>query len=213
MARTRTLHPHPTSAFAPCARARSCGMRRSPIALRPAPAKAAAWQTASTHSRKSAYPLPSYPRRGWFYPFHYAPMARDLTRLGEHVVDLSYGRPFRPFEQLLAVLPAASGPLLPAPFRKLMTDPHSPILDFYPADFRLDNEGKRNEWEGVVLVPFIDEARLLQAVASVDVSSLSKAELDRNEMGFSWEFVYEATHAEEYPSSLPKVFSGLFPSR
>lgn len=69
-------------------------------------------------------------------------MARDLCSLAEHVsqVELVHGTPFRPFEQLLAVLPAASGPLLPAAFRRLMTDPASSILDFYPADFRLDNE-------------------------------------------------------------------------
>ena len=44
----------------------------------------------------------------------------------------------------------------------LMTDSRSPIVDFYPTDFRVDQEGKRNDWEGIVLVPFIDEARLLQ---------------------------------------------------
>ena len=43
-----------------------------------------------------------------------------------------------------------------------MTESSSPIADFYPTEFRVDQEGKRNEWEGVVLVPFIDEARLLQ---------------------------------------------------
>lgn len=43
-----------------------------------------------------------------------------------------------------------------------MKSPASPILDFYPTDFRVDQEGKRNEWEGIVLVPFIDEARLLK---------------------------------------------------
>jgi 5'-3' exonuclease len=26
----------------------------------------------------------------------------------------------------------------------------SPIKDFYPLDFKIDFEGKRNEWEGVV---------------------------------------------------------------
>ena len=44
----------------------------------------------------------------------------------------------------------------------LMKDSRSPIIDFFPTDFRVDQEGKRNDWEGVVLVPFIDEARLLQ---------------------------------------------------
>ncbi len=44
----------------------------------------------------------------------------------------------------------------------LMKDSRSPIIDFYPTDFRVDQEGKRNDWEGIVLVPFIDEARLLQ---------------------------------------------------
>ena len=44
----------------------------------------------------------------------------------------------------------------------LMKDSRSPIIGFYPTDFRVDQEGKRNDWEGIVLVPFIDEARLLQ---------------------------------------------------
>lgn len=33
-----------------------------------------------------------------------------------------------------------------------MKDPQSPVLDFYPTDFRVDQEGKRNDWEGIVLV-------------------------------------------------------------
>jgi 5'-3' exoribonuclease 1 len=48
-----------------------------------------------------------------------------------------------------------------------MTDPRSPILDFYPDKFDVDMEGKRAEWEGVVKVPFVSETRLLEAVASI----------------------------------------------
>lgn len=33
-----------------------------------------------------------------------------------------------------------------------MTSPTSPIVDFYPSTFRVDQEGKRNDWEGIVLV-------------------------------------------------------------
>lgn len=55
-----------------------------------------------------------------------------------------------------------------------MTDANSPIHDFYPTDFRVDMEGKRNDWEGVVLIPFIDEARLLAASHTVGPAKLSR---------------------------------------
>ena len=53
----------------------------------------------------------------WFYPHHYAPMASDLTGLPDIRVAFLPGAPFRPFEQLLAVLPSASCKLLPRPFQ------------------------------------------------------------------------------------------------
>lgn len=45
-----------------------------------------------------------------------------------------------------------------------MYDPNSPILDFYPLEFEQDLNGKKQEWEAIVKIPFIDEQRLLQAM-------------------------------------------------
>ena len=45
-----------------------------------------------------------------------------------------------------------------------MCDIDSPILDFYPRKFELDMNGKKNEWEAVIKIPFIDESRLLEAM-------------------------------------------------
>lgn len=89
-------------------------------------------------------------------------------------VSFSRGRPFRPYEQLLAVMPPASASLLPPAFRWLMTDARSPIVDFYPEKFDVDMEGKRAEWEGIVKVPFVSEARLLEAVASVPLDRCAR---------------------------------------
>ena len=153
---------------------------------------------------------------GWFYPNHYAPMASDLS--GQTLLDavaavsFTLGTPFTPFEQLLAVLPSASSQLLPATHRALM-EAGSPIQDFYPLTFKIDFEGKRNDWEGIVQVPFIEEARLLAAARGVDLSRLSAAERGRNTPGSVFTFAHSPGFAEEYPSSLPRSFAALHPSR
>lgn len=40
----------------------------------------------------------------------------------------------------------------------------SPIKDFYPKDFDLDMNGKKQDWEAIVKIPFIDQDRLLKAM-------------------------------------------------
>ena len=66
--------------------------------------------------------------------------------------------------QQLGCLPPQSSALLPASYRPLVLDPKSPIIQFYPTTFAIDMNNKVNPWEGVNLIPFIEEKALRDAV-------------------------------------------------
>ncbi|KAH9998847.1 exonuclease II [Russula compacta] len=144
----------------------------------------------------------------WFYNYHYAPRVSDLKGVGEMTFDFELGKPFKPFEQLMGVLPEASKGLLPEAYQDLMWDSASPILDFYPQEFEQDLNGKKQEWEAVVKIPFIDEKRLLHAMQSRE-HRLTASETRRNTFGTSYQFKYNPGEPTDYPSSLPGFFPAL----
>lgn len=128
----------------------------------------------------------------WYYPFHYAPFASDFCEIGKLRNDFREKTvPFHPLEQLMAVFPAASGNFLPESWRNLMADPESPIIDFYPENFRIDLNGKKYAWQGVALLPFVDEKRLLKALEAV-YPDLTTDEECRNSRGCGELFVHES---------------------
>lgn len=103
----------------------------------------------------------------WYYPFHYAPFASDLKNIERFQKDCSsfeLHEPFKPVEQLMGVLPSDSAHAIPKASRWLMCDEESPIIDFYPEDVPVDPNGKAMPWLWVVLLPFIEEERLLAAM-------------------------------------------------
>lgn len=63
-----------------------------------------------------------------------------------------------------------------------MTQEDSPIIDFYPLTFQIDMNGKRMAWQGVALLPFIDQDRLLSAMKE-HYPKLTEEEIRRNAWG------------------------------
>uniref|UniRef100_A0A182JR13 5'-3' exoribonuclease n=1 Tax=Anopheles christyi TaxID=43041 RepID=A0A182JR13_9DIPT len=124
----------------------------------------------------------------WYFPYHYAPFASDLKHLENVNTHFDRGTPFKPLQQLMGVFPAASRNHVPSAFAELMIDPRSPIIDFYPIDFRIDLNGKKFAWQGVALLPFVDEKRLFKAT-DPKVPLLTEEERLRNENGDAKLFV------------------------
>ncbi|CAG8703588.1 12794_t:CDS:2, partial [Ambispora leptoticha] len=145
---------------------------------------------------------------GWFYPYHYSPKISDLHDLDRFDIKFELGTPFKPFEQLMGVLPEGSKKLLPEPFQFFMMDYNSPIKDFYPKDFELDQNGKKQGWEAVVKIPFIDEKRLIEALKSRE-DRLTEEEKERNGFGESFLFTYDSSINTLHESPLPGVFPSI----
>ncbi|KAH7318499.1 XRN 5'-3' exonuclease N-terminus-domain-containing protein [Stachybotrys elegans] len=144
----------------------------------------------------------------WFYAYHYAPLISDVIKGIGADLNFKKGQPFRPFEQLMGVLPDRSKKIVPKVYHGLMTEASSPIIDFYPRDFELDMNGKKMEWEAVVKIPFIDEKRLLSAMASKN-DLLEDDEKARNGFGVPIKFTYSADVNFTFPSPLPGVFPAI----
>nr|XP_013015092.1 5'-3' exoribonuclease 1 [Cavia porcellus] len=144
----------------------------------------------------------------WFYPYHYAPFLSDIRNISTLKIHFELGKPFKPFEQLLAVLPAASKNLLPVCYQHLMTSEDSPIIEYYPPDFKTDLNGKQQEWEAVVLIPFIDEKRLLEAMEACN-HSLKEEERKRNRHSECLMCWYDKDTEFTYPSPWPEKFPAI----
>jgi len=44
----------------------------------------------------------------WYYPHHFSPFASDFLEMGKLDIKFEKGTPFKPYEQLMGVFPAAS---------------------------------------------------------------------------------------------------------
>lgn len=96
------------------------------------------------------------PNWRWKYPYHYAPFAYTIAK---HVESFDFtvfqeSKPILPFVQLLSVLPPRSTRLIPYPLASILTT--SPMNKYCPMDFKVDLAGKRQEWEGTALLPFVN---------------------------------------------------------
>ena len=94
--------------------------------------------------------------------------------------DFDMGKPFTPLQQLLAVLPPHSKTLVPAIYQPLMVDPASSIIEFFPKEFEFLLDEKNREWRNIALIPFLDEAKLVDAFNKIDERCLNKIYIDSN---------------------------------
>jgi 5'-3' exonuclease len=128
----------------------------------------------------------------WCFKYHYAPFAFELAEnldAFEHKSEHPFSEPSTPFQQLLCVLPPKSAHLIPEPLSSLLTNPNSSLKEFCPTTFKVDLSGKRQEWEGTVLLPMVN-FKCVETEYNKNISKVIKKDLERNTLGTSYSFLY-----------------------
>ncbi|XP_077230287.1 5'-3' exoribonuclease 3-like [Tasmannia lanceolata] len=140
----------------------------------------------------------------WYYNSYYGPFASDLKGLTQSRISFEMRKPFKPFDQLMGVLPPRSAHALPKAYRDLMTCKEPNIEQFYPTDFEVDTDGKRYLWQGVTKLPFVEE-ELLTSVTRNLQKELTDDEISRNSETFDKIFV-RASH--DFGIKVSELISG-----
>jgi 5'-3' exonuclease len=125
----------------------------------------------------------------WAYTFRVSPLVSDIhfvlskyNNVNELANTLNNkSKPFAPFEQLMMVLPPTKADLLPASYSKLITLSSSPIIEYYPTDFKLDILAGEKYIYSEPLLPEIDISKVLKAIKPLH-SKLSKTNKERNKL-------------------------------
>ena len=159
------------------------------------------------------------PHWRWFYPYHYAPMISDLginivqdflgsTTIQNFEVDFNCPEnphPYTPFQQLLCIMPLKSFHLLPSQFKAI---PEHRMTDSYPMDFGVDLNGKTMAYEAIVLIPFVDETKLLEEEAALYKAGFKLKDVDkiRNTIAFQYH-AYKFDSNPSQPSILKSTLT------
>ena len=127
----------------------------------------------------------------WFYPYFMSPFLSDvitiLDRELQTTPDLDFkvqvDKPFKPFNQLVYILPKASFFLLPPVYAETIFAEENNVLHFYPEEYEFEPFDGIKDYMWIADIKVIDEKELDVALAKVDESKLSEADKHRNSLG------------------------------
>lgn len=138
------------------------------------------------------------PDWNWYYPEFYAPFLCDLARCCEKSKMIesqevfTLNNPVSPFLQLLCVLPPRCSHLLPQQLSYLLSSESSPLKEFIPETVNVDCSGKRQEWEGIVILPNVN-LDVIQREYDKNYPNVSEQDKRRNIIRQSISFKYDTS--------------------
>ncbi|SBT76951.1 exonuclease, putative [Plasmodium ovale] len=90
----------------------------------------------------------------WEYPYHYAPLCSDLLSFEKSDFFFEKGKPYSAYTHLISVLPQKDKNLLPDVYKNIYVEEE--VKSFFPDNVKIDPNGKKETWEYIVHLPFIN---------------------------------------------------------
>ena len=133
----------------------------------------------------------------FYFKFQYSPFASDLAIYIDTFKNVEHkiNSPLTPFQQLLCVLPPKSSKLIPFPLNKLLYS--YPLNKYCPENITIDLDGKRKEWEGIVLLPFVD-FNLVKKEYVKYINNVSVVDKKCNIFGKTFSYQYSENHNYDF---------------
>ena len=124
----------------------------------------------------------------WYYKHSNCPSLQHLYENFDLNTNhlLSYdNQKYKPYEQLLIVLPPQSSELLPINLRYIMTSFESSIIDYYPINYKIETLNKMFYWQCHPILPNIDDEKIKNIIEN---TIFGKEETERNKTSYYYEF-------------------------
>ena len=147
------------------------------------------------------------PSWSWFYPYFMSPFLSDLKSvLGKIIAseekrqilefDFDLSEPYKPFTQLMLILPRNSLDLLPKIYKEQVIKPDSPIARFYPEEFEFHPFDGIQEYKWIADIEIINKEMVDREIKKISFTNLSKDEMMRNSRGADVRYTYNPRVSE-----------------
>lgn len=147
----------------------------------------------------------------WSYKNHYAPLVSNIVKYLGNYEHKKYPKtyPTPPFVQLLCVLPPKSFHLIPEGLNESYKD--EKLVKFYPDEFEVDLTGRKKDWEGIVILPFLN-LKTVKEIYEKNLKKVEEKELKRNRFGRSMIYHYDGFNRlfESYYGNVNTMCSTTF---
>ena len=145
-----------------------------------------------------SYYTKEVPSWRWYYKYHYAPCASEIIKHIESFSKPRYhrGTPSPPFLQLMSILPPQSSDLLPKAMNKVLK---IDLKKHFPDKIEIDLSGKKQEYQGIVLLPFVEHSEI-KKVYDDFINKVDEKEMKRNVIGKSVLYKYNESSTRMFYS-------------